>query len=255
MINILKIIFLVMKNPKDELLRFKLLRKIGKTVLPRYRFKWPQLSWWEDQSFNDYLHRFDEIRGANTDRRWMLYQLMRLVGKVPGDTAECGVYKGASSYLIGKVNLSCIQHVRTHYMFDSYAGLSEPGSGDGVHWDEGALCIGIEDVKKNLGGLGGCKLMKGWIPDRFEDVSDRTFAFVHIDVDLYQPTHDSIAFFYPRMNEGGIIVCDDYGFTSCPGATKAVDEFLADKPEKMIEMSGGGGFFIKGWETSEAVGI
>lgn len=71
------------------------------------------------------------------------------------------------------------------------------------------------------------------------------FSFVHIDVDLYQPTYDSIAFFYPRMNSGGILVCDDYGFTSCPCATKAVDEFLFDKPEKMISMSGGGGLMIK----------
>jgi hypothetical protein len=53
------------------------------------------------------------------------------------------------------------------------------------------------------------------------------------------------------MNEGGVIVCDDYGFTSCPGATKAVNQLLQNKPEKMISLSGGGGFLIKGIETSE----
>jgi hypothetical protein len=52
------------------------------------------------------------------------------------------------------------------------------------------------------------------------------------------------------MNKGGLILCDDYGFTSCPGATKAINEFLQDKKEKMISLSGGGGFFIKGTETS-----
>ena len=53
------------------------------------------------------------------------------------------------------------------------------------------------------------------------------------------------------MSAGGIIVCDDYAFTTCPGATQVIDEFLADKPEKMIRMSGGGGFLIKGCVTGE----
>ncbi len=44
-------------------------------------------------------------------------------------------------------------------------------------------------------------------------------------------------------------MCDDYGFTSCPGATKACDEFFLDKPEKMIALSCGGGFCIVGTTT------
>ena len=58
-----------------------------------------------------------------------------------------------------------------------------------------------------------------------------------------------MAFFYPRLVPGGIVVCDDYGFPTCPGATSAVDEFLADKPEKMLSLASGGGFAIKGIAT------
>ena len=36
----------------------------------------------------------------------------------------------------------------------------------------------------------------------------------------------------------------------CPGATKAMDEYLQDKPEKMGMLSDGGGFLIKGISTS-----
>jgi threonine dehydratase len=36
----------------------------------------------------------------------------------------------------------------------------------------------------------------------------------------------------------------------CPGATAACDEGLADKPEKMISLPDGGGFFIKGIATA-----
>ena len=30
------------------------------------------------------------------------------------------------------------------------------------------------------------------------------------------------------------MVFDDYGFASCPGARKAVDEFFNDKPERPL---------------------
>ena len=255
MFKIAKLLLQIAKKPDDDLLRFKLLRKIGKVVFPRYRFKWPQLDWWNNNQFNAYLMRFDEIKGANTDRRWMLYQLLRLVDTVPGDTAECGVYKGASSWLICKVNQFSKIQQRTHYMFDSFQGLSQPGDDDGSHWAEGDLSYGIEKVQNNLKDLSAYSLHPGWIPDRFKDVENKRFCFVHIDVDLYEPTRDSIVFFYPRMSSGGIIVCDDYSYSSCPGATKAVDEYLADKPEKMIAMPCGGGFFMKGWATAGAAAI
>lgn len=86
---------------------------------------------------------------------------------------------------------------------------------------------------------------KGWIPERFADVAQRKFCFVHVDVDLFQPTRDSLEFFYPRMVRGGIILCDDYGFTSCPGAQTAFDTYLADKPEKVVNLPTGQGFIVR----------
>jgi hypothetical protein len=68
---------------------------------------------------------------------------------------------------------------------------------------------------------------------------------VHIDVDLYQPTLDSIRFFYPRLAPGGIILCDDYGYSSCPGAKGAFDEYMKDRPEKIIHAPTGQAFIIK----------
>ena len=72
---------------------------------------------------------------------------------------------------------------------------------------------------------------KGWVPETFAGLEDKSFCFAHIDLDLYQGVLDSLTFLYPRMSAGGIIVLDDFGFASCPGARRAVDEFFADKPE------------------------
>ena len=44
---------------------------------------------------------------------------------------------------------------------------------------------------------------------------------------------------------GGLLVFDDYGFSTCPGATRAVDEFMASRPEPVIEVPTGQAFVIK----------
>ncbi len=227
--------------------RFQWLVACGRLIFPEYRFKWPQLDWWNNKRFDRYLEKFKELQGMNTDRRWNLGQLMRLVDNVSGDTAECGCYKGAGSYLMCSTNAEQSQCKRLHHVFDSFEGLSAPSAIDGKHWALYDLAASEDEVIDALSDFEGSYVLhKGWIPLRFQDVVKDSFAFVHIDVDIYEPTKESVSFFYPRLSPGGILLCDDYGFTTCPGATKAIDEYLADKPEKMVAMSSGGGFLIKG---------
>lgn len=228
--------------------RFELLRRIGRLLVPGYRFSLPQMAWWEDAAFNDFLGEIDELNGVACDRRWMLFQLLRLSSCVPGDTVECGVYKGAGSSLICRFAKQNGLD-RRHHVFDSFAGLSKPGAKDGAYWGAGDMACDLEVVKARLAGYEGVEFHPGWIPTRWADVATLTFSFVHVDVDLYQPTLDCMTFFYPRLNPGGVLLCDDYGFTSCPGATEAVESFLEDKPERMLALASGGGFLIKGVEV------
>lgn len=238
-----------------EHLDFRLLAKLRNLLSSDYRMKWPQLDWWKNKEFDRYLNDFDELHGFNTDRKWMLYQLIRLCEAVPGDTVECGSYLGGSSYLICASNSSNNKLNKHHHIFDSFEGLSCPSKRDGSFWSKGALAIDEEAVKNRLSPFSCFSLYKGWIPDRFSEVELLRFSFVHIDVDLYQPTKDSFEFFYPRMNPGGIILCDDYGFSTCPGATESIDSFLENHSEKMIALSGGGGFMIKGVPTSPSLSL
>ena len=50
-----------------------------------------------------------------------------------------------------------------------------------------------------------------------ETLAETRYRFVHIDVDIYEPTYACLEYFHPRMVEGGLIVIDDYGFPSWPG--------------------------------------
>ena len=138
---------------------------------------------------------------------------------------------------------------RAHHIFDSFEGLSAPTAGDmdanqKHFWKQGDIAVGEEVTRKCLSMFNNCHFYKGWIPARFPEVADKRFAMVHVDVDLYEPTLASLEFFYPRMNAGGVIICDDYGFTTCPGAKKAVDDFFADK-EPVFHIPTGQSFVIK----------
>jgi hypothetical protein len=90
-------------------------------------------------------------------------------------------------------------------------------------------------------------VVTGWIPEVFRkaEADIGQLAFVHIDVDLYEPTRESLEFLYPRVASGGIIVCDDYGFISCPGAVRAIDEYMAGRPEPVLHCPTGQGVIIK----------
>jgi O-methyltransferase len=222
-------------------IRFVIATKIAKVFYRELAFTEFARTWTFDR---DFLRTFRKLEGNNyhsADRKYFLRASLDLVHRLPGDTAECGVYKGSSSYLICE-RLAGLD--KTHHVFDSFEGLSEPVGIDGKLWSKGDLSAGESVVQATLKGF-PVKLYKGWIPARFAQVADKTFCYVHIDVDLFQPTLDSLEFFYPRMVPGGIILCDDYGFLTCPGARQAFNEFMEDKLERIIEVPTGQGFIIK----------
>jgi hypothetical protein len=205
-----------------------------------------QKSWLEDREFHDDYRRFEPRNARSAERKFAIRELVRSLADIPGDTVECGAYYGATSYFI------CRERPQgKHHVFDSFQGLSDPERADrplditAAAWRAGDLAAPLEAVKANLAEFPHVAYYPGWIPDRFEEVRDRQFCFVHIDVDLYRPTLDSLRFFYPRVARRGMIVCDDYGYINCPGAKQACDEFVAGIPERLIHLPSGQGLIIK----------
>lgn len=201
--------------------------------------------WREDQAF---LKEYQKVSPGNPfsqERKFVLRELARFTRNVPGSMAECGCYQGASAFFLAKENPDVPLH-----LFDSFKGLSEPADRDinshkdNLPWRKGDLTATEEEAKRTLRYFDNIVFHKGWIPERFPDVAHDRFRLVHIDVDLYQPTLDSLDFFYPRLNHRGIIVLDDYGFTNCPGAFKAAEEFMANKTEYILHLPTGQGVII-----------
>lgn len=202
--------------------------------------------WREDRAFLADFRRLSPGNLFTEDRKFMLREFVRFTDGLPGALAECGCFEGASAYFMAQAAPDT-----DLYLFDSLAGLSEPGVADAaadaehMRWRAGDMSAREAVLRGNLAGFTRIQLLRGWIPERFGDVAQQRFRCVHIDVDLYQPTRDSLEFFYPRMVPGGVIVLDDYGSAMCPGAVAATDEFFADKPERVIHLTSGQGVVIR----------
>jgi hypothetical protein len=227
----------------SEAQRYELFYSIGRTLQPDFPINDRGRYLLADKEFRRYFERFlGSGNWKNFERRWNLGQMLRLLPAVAGDLAECGVFEGAGAYQLCRF---ASEHGRRVHLFDSFQGLSAPKENDGAYWTEGGLSASEEKVRANLEEFDCFETFSGWIPSAFAKVADRKYAFVHIDVDLEQPTFDSIAFFYPRMSTSGIILLDDHGYDTCPGARKAVLDYMADKAEPVLDLSTGQGLIIK----------
>ena len=186
-------------------------------------------------------------------RHYVLNYLLRNAELESGDVCEVGCWRGLSSYQIATFLKSQDIDVAFH-IFDSFEGLSEIESVDRYEYEKRDVesirkqfSYSLEKVRDNMREFNFIKYYKGWVPERFPEVKDEIFSFVHIDVDLYQPTYNSFEFFYPRLCPGGIMVFDDYGCLQFPAAKKAIDECISrDDKVFFLPLPSGQAFLIRG---------
>lgn len=157
---------------------------------------------------------------------------VRAVAHVPGDMAELGVFAGASARLIA----DHMQPGKALHLFDTFEGLPAVEAVDAVRFSPGEFSSTLDSAMAYLGHHPNVHFHKGLFPDTAAPVADRSFSFVHLDVDLYSSTLAGLEFFYPRMSRGGILITHD--FVSAEGVNTAFREFFEHKPEPVIELTG-----------------
>jgi O-methyltransferase len=184
---------------------------------------------------------YSEISGKtllNAERAWIVYSFARQALSVDGDFLEAGVYRGGTALLLRRL-LNRTPGSRHLHLFDTFGGMPQTDPSRDLHQQNDFRDTSIEAVSGLVGCDGKTLFHKGLIPETFNRLEESRFAFSHIDVDIYRSVSDCCVFVYPRTVKGGIILFDDYGLPSCPGARQAVDEFFADKLEFPIVLRTG----------------
>ena len=195
-----------------------------------------------DARFMDLYGRVAERCLIDRKKAFVLYSISRGVTVGGGAVAELGVYRGATAKIILETCDPAIQF----YGLDTFAGLPPTDAEKDPYWTAGELkADDVETVAAFL-DADNATLIKGIFPASAAGLpADARYQLVHVDCDIYQATKDACAYFYPRLEAGGILLIDDYGLLTCPGVRNAADEYFADQDAKPIYISSAQAIVVK----------
>lgn len=155
--NVLKFLLELLRG--KEYARYTLADIIYGIIYPKYKFSDFGRIFLEDKKFLAWHKQYVTNDNFHTlDRKYTLKELIKLTKYIEGDTVECGVYQGASSYLICK---NIVDTNKQHHIFDSFEGLSKPNQKDGTHWKIGDLSASEKIVRHNLSVFNNVHYYKG----------------------------------------------------------------------------------------------
>lgn len=187
------------------------------------------------------IRRRRELLLTPLEAAQLLY-CVRATTHLGGDMAEVGVYRGASARVIRAGDTS-----RPLHLFDTFTGLPPTTDADTEfrqgQFREGQFAADLDDVRAYLSDLSGLSFYAGLFPETGSPVSDRRFSFVHLDVDLYASTRDALAWFYPRLIPGAIMLSHDVA--SCEGPRRAFAEFRSAHPDPVLDLPGNQALVVK----------
>jgi O-methyltransferase len=148
-----------------------------------------------------------------------------------GAVVEFGCYIGTTSLFIRRL-LDARGDAREFHVYDSFEGLppktAEDASRAGEQFRAGELKVSKKQFLREFqkAGLKPPVVHKGWFSHlSSRDVPDR-IAFAFLDGDFYESIRSSLKLVLPRMQQGGVIIIDDYAREALPGAARAVHEFF-----------------------------
>lgn len=164
------------------------------------------------------------------------------VNNIDGDVVECGVWKGGNI-------LGIMEYLHHHkidkniWLFDTFKGMTDPEENDidlnnnhasnMLHIPVVLAYSPIDEVKENLsrsnfnkenlifviGDVSETLINKNNIPEKI--------SLLRLDTDWYKSTKDELNYLYPKLENKGVLIVDDYGHWK--GSKQAVDEYFYDK--------------------------
>jgi O-methyltransferase len=172
----------------------------------------------------------------------------------PGDFVECGVWRGGMSAAISEI---LGKHWRIH-LFDSFEGLPPAKDIDGrdaIAWQKNIQAEGYynncaADESFALEAMKAAnhqnyKLYKGWFQNTLSNIEAKSLSIIRLDGDWYDSIKICLDLLFPKLNEGGIVIIDDY--YSWEGCSKAVHDYLSEvkSPSRIYQWNNNIAYIIK----------
>jgi O-methyltransferase len=169
---------------------------------------------------------------------------------ISGDIVECGVWRGGSMMMVAKTLLQSRDTKRRLWLYDTYDGMTEPTAVD-IQAMSGETARDVlesnpkdnenpfwafaqrDTVESNMQSTGypvrNMRFVEGPVEETLPEQAPDIIALLRLDTDWYESTKHELEQLWPRLQSGGILIVDDYGYWK--GARKAVDEYFAKIPD------------------------
>ena len=166
---------------------------------------------------------------------------------IKGDFVECGVWRGGNAILAASI-FRLYKYPYKVYLFDTFEGMTAPTDKDkftstGISAisrfralqksSHNEWCFAsIEEVKNNFRKFNlldeNIIFVKGDVMKtlKLKNNLPKAISILRLDTDWYASTKKELEVFYPRLNFGGVLLIDDYGFWS--GSRDATDEYFLE---------------------------
>jgi O-methyltransferase len=208
-----------------------------------------------DPGFWQLVERVRPYTMTSDDKLYALYGAIQHIVRtgVRGDVVECGVWRGGSSMLAALTFAQAGDEGRAIWLYDTFEGMPPPSARDTDRFGTQAKEVlgqferapglnnpwayaTLQDVQQNMDrtAYANVRLVPGMVEDTIPAQAPDRISLLRLDTDWYESTRHELNHLYPRLEPGGILLLDDYGWWS--GARQAVDEYFAETPIFLVRV-------------------
>ena len=201
--------------------------------------------WLDDQMFQAVYTKVQSHTLVDIFRLYELFCLTTQLANNYGDFLEVGVWRGGSGALLAAVAKTQGKEI---FLADTFKGVVKSTHDDSYYSDGEHSDTQASIVLKLISelDLDNVTVLEGVFPEQTSNLlHSKKLAFVHIDVDVYQSAKDVWMHVQPYLTRNSIIVFDDYGFITCSGITKLVNELRSEQGFLFIHNLNGHAIFVK----------
>lgn len=193
-----------------------------------------------------------KVKGGVPDLRWRAHVCCWAAQQglaLDGDFVECGVHTGILSLVVADF-VSFKDLPRKFWLFDTFAGIPLEGLADHALGHARGLneqlYFDVFDIaKRNFADTPNAHLVKGTLPGSLAMADLGKIAYLSIDLNHVTAERDTIAALWDRIQDGAVIVIDDYAFQNHEDQYQMWNEFAASKGKMVLTLPTGQGLLIR----------
>lgn len=207
-----------------------------------------------------YRRGLEASHGVDPGFAWRLHIALwaaRLAAaSVPaGDFVECGVNAGLmSSAIMHDLGFAALP--RRFFLVDTFSGpvleqfsAEERRSG----WVEmvermrasGSYVTDLARVRANFAEWPNAVVAPGAVPDILPAVTATQIAFLHLDLNCAAPEAAALAYFWPLMPPGAVVLMDDYAHHGVEAQKKCIDQWASGTRASVLSLPTGQGLIVR----------